>query len=196
MLRRVLAWIGAIVLGATLGAANALATIEYGAHTSFSRYGAWTHSRTAGSAAADPYTRAIVARTGLLALSAREALYFNLAEDENGEPLSEACVYDLIGREFDARWWSVTIYAADRYLVQNDDHAAAVDATRVRSEPDGGWRVRIAPVRGGAPYWLSSRNARRGFSLTLRIYNPGLEFAPSAETLPQIVTVSCAEAQR
>lgn len=189
MLRRVLAWAAAIVAGVVLGAASACATLEIGANSFGKRYGAWTHNRAAGSTAAGPYTRAIIAKEGLLALSAREALYFNLAEDETGRPLSESCVYEISGGELAARWWSVTLYARDGFLVQNSDVAHSLDASRVRGRV---WRARIAPVRGDAAYWLSSREARRGFSLTLRVYNPHRDFRASAETLPELRRISCA----
>ena len=192
MLRRVLTWAAAIVAGIVLGAASAWATLEVGRDNFSERYGAWTHNRAAGSTAAGMYTRAIIAREGLLALSAREALYFNLAEDQDGRPLTEHCIYELSGREFDARWWSVTLYADDGFLVQNNDLAHSIDASRVRPGPGGAWRARIAPVRGDAPYWLSSRGARREFSLTLRVYNPQRDFRASAETLPALNRLSCA----
>ena len=189
MLGKLLAWGAAALLGLVLGAASAWAALEFGRASFVERYGAWTHSRAAGSSAADPYTRAIIAREGLLALSAREALYFNLSEDEHGRPLNEACVYELSGHALDARWWSVTLYASDHFLARNGDHAPSVDATRVGAR--NAWRARIAPVRSDAPYWLSSRNAHSGFSLTLRVYNPRRGFHPSADTLPALTTLSC-----
>jgi hypothetical protein len=192
VLRVVLAWAAAIIAGIVLGAASAWATLAAGRDNFSERYGAWTHSRAAGSTAAGPYTRAIIAKEGLLALSAREALYFNLAEDQDGRTLTEDCIYELSGREVDARWWSVTLYADDGFLVQNSDLAYSIDASRVRLGPGGAWRVRIAPVRGDAAHWLSSRAARRDFSLTLRVYNPQRDFRASEETLPVLNRLSCA----
>jgi len=190
MLRRILAWLVAIVAGAVLGAASAWAALSFGGSSFTEHYGAWIHSRAAGSAAADPYTRAITAREGLLALSAREALYFSLYEDERGRPLSESCVYQLDGRPLDARWWSVTVYADDNFLVQNTDNAHSIDASRVGN--DRAWTARISPVRGDAAHWLSSREARRGFVIMLRVYNPQRDFHASAQSLPVLSTVSCA----
>lgn len=192
MLRRALAWAAAVIAGAMLGAASAWAALEFGRSSFAETYGAWSHSRAAGSEAAGPYTRAIIAREGLLALSAREALYFTLDRDEEGRPLDEGCVYELAGPELAARWWSVTLYADDDFLAQNSDHAASIDAARVGVGRDGRWRARVAPVRGDAPHWLSSRAARRGFSLTLRVYNPQREFRASADSLPTLRTLSCA----
>lgn len=191
MLRRVLAWSAAVLAGIILGGASAWAALEFGRSSFAEQYGAWRHSRAAGSSAADLYTRAIIAREGLLALSAREALYFSLGVDDQGAPLSENCIYDLTGRQLDARWWSITLYADDDFLAQNEDHAASIDASRVTAGEDGRWRARIATVRGDAIYWLSSRNARRGFALTLRVYNPHREFQTSAEALPALTRISC-----
>jgi hypothetical protein len=190
MLRRILAWIAAIVAGVALGLASAWAALEFGGSTFTERYGSWMHSRAAGSTAAGPYTRAIIAREGLLALSAREALYFSLYEDEQGRPLSESCVYELAGPPLDARWWSATLYGGDNFLVQNSDAAHSIDASRVGAER--AWTARISPVRGNAAHWLSSRGAGRGFLVMLRVYNPQLDFRASAETLPRLHRVSCA----
>jgi len=194
MMRRVLAWAGAILIGLSLGAASAWAVLDFGRASFSESYGGWTHSHAAGSAAAGPYTRAIIAREGLLALSAREALYFTIGVDDQGRPLQEACVYELTGRELDARWWSVTLYAGDSFLARNGDHAASIDASRTRAGADGVWRARVAPVRGDALHWISSRAAGRDFTLTLRVYNPMREFRPSAEMLPVLRVISCAGA--
>jgi hypothetical protein len=190
MLRRILAWIAAIAAGLVLGVASAWAALTFGASSFTEHYGRWVHSRAAGSTAADPYTRAIIAREGLLALSAREALYFSLYEDEEGRPLSESCIYELSGRPLDARWWSVTLYAGDNFLAQNSDAAHSIDASRVGNSAP--WSARISPVRGDARHWLSSREARRGFIIMLRVYNPQRDFRASAEAMPVLTTVSCA----
>jgi len=190
MLRRLLAWLAAIVAGVALGAASAWAALSFGGSSFTEHYGRWVHSRAAGSTAAGPYTRAIIAREGLLALSAREALYFSLYEDDQGRPLSESCIYELNGPPLDARWWSVTLYADDNFLAQNTDNAHSIDASRIGN--DRPWMARISPVRGDAANWISSREARRGFVIMLRVYNPQRDFRASEETLPVLTTVSCA----
>ena len=191
-MRQAAAWIAAILIGAVLGLGSAWGALMFARGNASETYGLWAHSRLAGAAAADPYTRAVVAREGLLALSAREALYFHLSRDQDGRPLQEACVYELSAPRIAARWWSVTLYAQDDFLVQNTDHAASIDASRTATSPGGGWRARISPVRGDAVNWLSSRNARRGFSLTLRVYNPEQRFRRAEDALPQLARLSCA----
>ena len=192
MLRSILAWAAAILVGILIGAASAWAALEFGRSSFSEHHGAWSHSRAAGSEAAGPYTRAIIAREGLLALSAREALYFSLEQDERGRPLDEGCIYEMNGLPLEARWWSLTLYADDNFLAVNSDGAPSIDASRALTDANGGWRARISPVRGEAANWVSSRNAGRGFILMLRVYNPYDEFRASADTLPALSTVSCA----
>lgn len=182
------AWAAAILVGIGLGAASAWAALEIGRASFADSYGGWTHNRTAGSTAAGPYTRAIVARVGLLALNAREAVYFTMDRDERGQPLNESCVYELSGGDLPARWWSVTLYASDNFLARNGDYAASIDSSGVHS---GAWRARVSPVRGEAVHWLSSRAAGSGFTLTLRIYNAEDGWRPNAEALPALRTLSC-----
>lgn len=183
----VAAWAAAILVGLVLGAASAWGALEFGRAGFADQIGQWSYSRAAGARSADPYTRAIIARDGLLALNAREAQYFSLEHDETGAPLRESCVYELTGRELGARWWSVTLYASDNFLAQNNDHAESVDSTRL----NGQWRVRVAPVRGQAANWLSSRSAGRGFVLMLRVYNADDGWRPSEAGLPTLTTISC-----
>lgn len=192
MLRSILTWTMTVVVGVALGVAATWTALELGRSTFLDRYGPWLHSRAAGAQAADPYTRAIVAKEGLLALSASEALYFTLQSDERGRPLDEGCLYDITSPPLAARWWSLTLYAHDGFLVRGGDNTPSLDASRALIAPDGSWRVRISPIRGEAANWVSSRNAGRNFSLTLRVYNPQRDFQRSAQALPAILTVSCA----
>jgi hypothetical protein len=192
VVRQIAAWTATVVAGVALGVISLWAVFAFGAAGFSEHHGAWSLNRAAGSQAAGPYTRAIIARTGLLALSAREAIYFNLDKDEHGRPLDESCIYELSGVPLETRWWSVTLYASDNFLARNSDHAHSVDFSRIGP---GNWRARVAPVQGDAPFWISSRAAKRGFSLTLRVYNPYDDFKPSAEALPAIRTISCAGGQ-
>ena len=74
--------------------------------------GPWTTSLDYGTKATDPVTRAMVARAGLLALPAKETVYWSAKSDAAGAPLDGNCRYSLSGKPLDARWWSVTLYDA------------------------------------------------------------------------------------
>ena len=62
MLRRIVAWVATVLIGVTLGVASLWLVFAFGATGFSEHYGAWSLNRAAGSQAAGPYTRAIIAR--------------------------------------------------------------------------------------------------------------------------------------
>lgn len=154
----------------------------------------WTSDWSIGATSADAYTRARVARHGLLALAKEEAIYFLRNTDDDGDPLSERCVYELTGGHQDAFWWSITLYDSDSRLPLNDDEALSIDDTTVGIETE--WKATISPIPVNDGHWISSRAAGQ-FDLTLRLYRPakGLLHNPEQSlTAPQIRKVRCEEA--
>jgi hypothetical protein len=195
-MRRVLAYLVAVVVGCGIGLGSALvlAGLWPGA-TSLAfgdvDVGGWHSDFTIGSKAADPYTRARVARHGLLALAKTEAVYLTRAADDDGQPLREACSYRLSGGAMPAGWWSVTLYDSASMLPANNDAALSIDASRAGA---GAWEAVIAasPPDGGG-LWISSRKAGR-FDLTMRLYMPeaGLLTDPAAAlNPPRIERLAC-----
>lgn len=163
------------------------------------KIGGWFSDFAIGSDAADPYTRARVARHGLLALAKSEAVYFTTRTDKDGQPFSDTCTYSLTGGSMPAKWWSITLYNEDSYLPDNDDAALSVDATSVQPGADGSWSATISAQRPQSqgtedrPNWISSRNAGR-FDLTLRLYEPeaALLDTPQETLKPPVITqLSC-----
>ncbi|MEE2525968.1 DUF1214 domain-containing protein [Hyphobacterium sp. HN65] len=154
----------------------------------------WTSDPAIGSETADPYTRAYVARRGLLGLRREEATYYIRAVDDGGAPLREDCAYVIEGEVPDVRWWSVTLYAGDYFLAQNGDDAHSIDASRATIGEDGRWRATIQdtdPQDGSV--WISSRNAGN-FDLLLRLYNASeavLETPETALTVPDVIRLGC-----
>ena len=184
------------MIGAGLGLVSALAMLNQGMNIGKETVQGWVGSHVSGDRTADPYTRALVARAGLLALTQAETLYFNRTTDEVGKPLRADCTYQLVGGAQPARWWSVTIYAADNYLPVNGDDAQSADATRVAAlaklGDHGRWTVQVSPQKGEATHWISSKNAGN-YALTLRLYNPqdGAREDFKSIAFPTIKTVSC-----
>lgn len=157
--------------------------------------GGWKSDWTIGSPAANPWTRARIARHGLLALSKEEAVYFTRNTDDDGRRLSEACTYRVTGSALPALWWSLTLYDETSYLPRNTDGALSYDRTAADAAGTSeAWSFKIAPQRpdsGGA--WVSSRGGG-AFDLTLRLYKPSPELiAEPEETLPapSIARLSC-----
>jgi len=197
-MRRLLAFAIAALIGTGIGAWSALAMAGLLAGDrrtgSGIDIGGWVGDLAVGSADADPYLRARIARYGLLALAKSEAIYFTRDRDEAGAPFSERCSYRISGTGQPALWWSITLYDENSFLPDNTDGALSFDASRAHGEP---WSAIISatrPADGSA--WISSHNAGR-FDLTLRIYVPGEGVLDRpAETIrpPRVEKLSCADA--
>lgn len=193
---RLLVWIAALVAGGALGLGSALYMAGLWPEGRSLAFGnvdvdGWRGDFATGSKAADPYTRARVARHGLLALAKTEAVYLTRNTDSAGKRLSADCTYRLTGGAMAAGWWSVTLYDAQSMLPANTDGALSIDASRMGA---GAWEAVIAPERpADAAHWISSRNAG-AFDLTLRLYmpEPALLEAPGRTlAAPRLERLSC-----
>ena len=184
----------AILLSLLLGLGSAFLAIRGGLAASGVANGPWRTNLTTGSADADLYTRARVAVAGLLALAPSETIYFTAATDDAGKPLSARCDYSLAGGELPARWWSITAYAADHFLISNDADRYSLGQTTLERDAGGGWTARLS-AQPSAGNWLPSGNpgGTGELSLTLRLYNPDPSVAadPGRAPLPKITREAC-----
>ncbi len=181
----------ALAGGLAVGLGGAWALTKGGLGDGAIRNGPWTTSLGYGTKATDPLTRAMVARSGLLALPARETVYWMAKTDAAGAPLDGDCRYSLSGTPLDARWWSVTVYDDQGYLVDNAARTWSVNGANVALDAKGEWRVTISPDRP-AGAWLPGIKGQP-FQLTLRMYNPGKAFRadPAKAVLPRLVKEGC-----
>lgn len=183
-----------LMLGLLIGVGSAALVLARGVQGGGVRNGPWTTNLAIGSAAADPWTRASVAIAGLFALSREETLYFTAFTDSHGVPLRSSRCYRIAGRDPGARWWSITAYGADHYLIANPENRYSVSMHGVVRDADGGFAIyagRAAPAPNPLP--IGAREADAPFSLTLRLYNPSPEAvaAPATTPLPGIETEAC-----
>jgi hypothetical protein len=181
---------GVLIGGTVLGLAATWFTVVRGAMPGGLENGVWATSLATGSAQGDSYTRAAVALHGLLALNRRETIYFTASRDASGAALDGHCRYVVAGRDPDARWWSVTAYGADDYLIPNPENRYSVGKTDVERDAQG----RFAIAVGGPPGNPNRIALAPGhFTLTLRLYNPGADVAldPGQAELPTVTKAGC-----
>lgn len=181
MIRRVATAFAVLFVAVLLAASSAWWLVLRGGTPTVS-VGAWRMSALAGSADADLYTRARVAIAGLFALNASETIYFEAARDDAGHALRANCGYMLTGRKLDARWWSITAYADDLFLIPNAEKRFSYNMGNLAYGPDGGFVLTAGPVaRPGN--WLPT-GTRGGFRLLLRLYNPAPALLAHVQTAP------------
>jgi hypothetical protein len=171
-----------VALGMIAGLASGWFTISE--RSSGENFSGWSGSSVTGSTNADPWTRAKVAVTGLLALNKSQAIYFGRKTDDSGKPFDENCRYKVTGGPLPGTWWSVTVYAADNFLPLNDDNALSFDATEVKPDATGQWSATLAPsAPADGSAWASTRNGGK-FDITLRIYQPSAAAQADFKSIP------------
>ncbi len=186
---RIALYLALTVVGVALGGLSVVAVLRSGAGQA--RLGPWFTSLETGGPDASAYTRARVAAGGLFALNREETLYFNAPFDDGGQRLRGNCTYRLVGQELPARWWSITAYGPDNYLIPNSENRYSFSQSTVAREADGSFVIWVSgqPKPGN---WIPVAPGR-AFDLTARLYNPDLDDLKSLgrEALPVIEQVSC-----
>lgn len=190
-MRFVLKILGALALAVVLGLGSAYYAVSVRtlSKTAFVN-GPWTTNLAAGSTNAGMYTRAAVAIGGLLALNKSETIYYAANGDSAGDSFDPRCTYRIEGRDPDARWWSVTAYGKDRFLIDTPSKRYAVGKANVVRTADGTFVIRVSTAEH-VENWIAA--SPDGFILTLRLYNPGPSVTddPATATLPAIVKEAC-----
>jgi len=181
----------ALVIALVLGIGSAFGCIILISSASTVKNGPWRTDLTAGSSAGNIYSRALIALKGLLALNESETMYFSAFTDDRGDRLRDRCSYIIEGRPLAARWWSITLYGQDDFLVPNQLNRYSYSMTTVRWNNDGTYTIRVSPKAGGGN-WLPCAGGRH-FTLIVRLYNPdpSVYEHPGSTPLPRIMKESC-----
>jgi hypothetical protein len=189
--RDVLGW-AALVLGAAIvGVLAVKPVMTRMLDRTAIRNGPWRTSITTGRSEANLYERAAVAIAGLYALAPAETVYYTAFADSDGQPLDGRCDYRVTGRALPSRWWSLTMYGADSYLVANAAGIYSRHASNLALDADGGYAVAVS-AHAKQGNWLPAP-AQGAFSITLRLYNPAPAVYDNLTTIarPAIARESC-----
>lgn len=181
-----------IALGLVGGAAFAVHQVRGGLSDGMVEIGPWQTGKSFGTVDANALTRAKVALSGLLALPAKEAMYFTAKNDSDGRALDGRCTYDVRGGKLDGRWWSITLYEGEGWLVKNAANRWSIPASAVSTDPQGRWSFTVSPnAQSGS--WLPTGSVD-AFDLTLRLYHPAADIIknPEKAQLPIIDRKGCA----
>ena len=156
------------------------------------RIGQWTAFPDIGTPAADPYSKARVAREGVLALGRAEGLSFVAENDAAGDQLKRECSYRIEGGFPTARFW--TLYAADQSLGVVDTgkpRLAALQSYEVLRQADNSVTISVGhhPMPGN--WLLTDGSGRMYFVLTFYDTPIASSTGLSDVSLPRIVKAGC-----
>jgi len=173
--------LGATYLALTRGAAFGALTI-----------GSWTAWPKTGTADADPYARAAIARTGQLPVAVGDGVSFTAKSDDAGKPLDGRCDVVLSGVTPAARFWTLALYNNDGELVANSIDRYGFSSQEILRRADGSFEIAVAP-RASPGNWLPTAGVDR-YTLVLRLYDTAVGVATKAGRevpMPAIETRSC-----
>ncbi len=187
-LRSFLAAVVILIVGGIIGYVSAEIVPAFIYRQSSIRNGPWITNPHIGKQAADIYTRAVIARHGLLALDRTEAVYYTAETDSEGSSLQAGHDYVIKGEDLAAGWWSITAYCDDDFLIPNEKNRYSYTSTELEEGEGGSWQIRLSqsPKEGN---WLPTGKEVDSFSLMLRLYKPDHEFYenPDIVELPRVV---------
>ena len=173
--------LGATYLALTRGAAFGSLTI-----------GSWSAWPKTGTADADPYARATIARTGQLPIALGDGDSFTAQADDNGRFLDGRCDVILSGVTPAARFWTLALYNKNGDLVANSINRFGFTSQEIVRHADGSFDIAIAP-RANPGNWLPTGGIER-YVLLLRFYDTAVGVSTKAGRevpMPSISTRSC-----
>ncbi|KTS21802.1 hypothetical protein NS228_27480 [Methylobacterium indicum] len=192
----------ALALGATLG----LATANWATRGRYPFGGvtlnAWTAWPKIGARDADPYVRAIHARTGEVPLALGEGLLLTALTDESGRRLDPSCRYRIAGATPPSRAWTLTVERRGRTKAEAAGEPAGetgmaprtgFTSTEVLRDRDGRFAVVLSPtVQPGN--WLPMPAGEGSIRLVLRLYDTPVAASTGVlerEGVPSITREDC-----
>lgn len=156
------------------------------------KVGSWTAFPDIGTPDADPYSKARVARDGILALGRAEGLSFIAERDSGGALLKRECSYRIEGSVPVARFW--TIHASDKAQValksgmRRDPDLHSLEVLR---QPDNSVEISVGaqPMPGN---WLAVSGVG-DMNLILTLYDTPIASSTGLSDIemPRIVREQC-----
>ncbi len=154
--------------------------------------GPWTAFPDIGTPEADPYSKARVARDGVLALGRAEGLSFVADRDSTGVTLKSECSYRIEGALPVARFW--TLYATDRghiALKSGIRRDASMHSLEVLRQADNSISIAVG-ARPEPGNWLAVGGVG-AMNLVLTLYDTPIASSTglSGIEMPRIVRIQC-----
>jgi hypothetical protein len=191
-LRLLFGSIFAFALATLVGLGATYLALTRGAAFGALRIGAWTAWPKTGTADADPYARATIARSGQLPIGLGDGVSFTAQTDDDGKTFDGRCDVLLSGTTPTARFWTITLYDAAGQLVANSVNRFGFTSQEIVRNADGTFQVAVAP-RASAGNWLPTGGIDR-YLLVMRLYDTAVGVSTRAGKevpMPTIKTDGC-----
>lgn len=154
--------------------------------------GSWQAWPKSGTVDIDPYSRALVARTGRLPIGSGDGVAFFARTDDKRRPFDGRCEVTLSGSTPAARFWTLTLYDPEGRLIGNAAGRYGFTSQEIVRRADGTFDIVVAP-RARAGNWLPTSGVER-YVLVLRLYDTAVGAATRTvreAPMPAIETRAC-----
>ena len=182
----------ALVVAAIVGLGATYLALTRGAAFGALTIGTWTAWPKTGTADAEPYARATIARTGQLPIALGDGVSFTAQTDDNGKLLDGRCDVAISGITPAARFWTLTLYNSDGELVANSVNRYGFTSQEIVRQADGTFEI-VAGPRANTGNWLPTGGTER-YALVLRFYDTAVGVSTKAGReipMPAVNTRSC-----
>ena len=174
------------------GAASVWYALDARAGVGAVTIGGWTAYPDMGTPDSDPYSKARVAREGVLALGPAEGLTFTAQRDSSGQRLRRQCNYRIEGDVPSARFW--TLHASDdagAVIGSDKPRPAALHSYNAIRAADNSISVAVGPHPAPGNWLALSGSGPMSFVLTL--YDTTIATSTELDdiALPQLRKVGC-----
>jgi hypothetical protein len=120
-------------------------------------------------------------------LTKSEVIYLSATKDSEGNEIDPQHDYTIEGKSFDARYWSITAYDQDGFLIKNDKERYSYNYENVQYGEGGkSYTINLSSSEKKLN-WLPITNAKKVL-LVIRLYQPSdsLRNGLTANVLPVI----------
>jgi hypothetical protein len=181
-----------VAIGVALGLLATWFAVERGYGFGAVNAGPWIAWPNAGSPEADPYARAVIARSAAIPLGLAEGLLFVARADSQDRELDPACDYRIRGRTPPARYWTLNAATPEGFLIPNAVGRYGFTSSEiVREDPEIVDIVAAREARAGN--WLPIAGTRP-FVLAFRLYDTIVRASArgvAADNMPSITRERC-----
>lgn len=191
-MRTILAFLFCLTAGTACGLALTWWASDRAHGLGAEQAGAWRAWPREGTPDADPYSRAVQARSGVVPLGPGEGVALFAGSDSDGRPLDGRCRYRVAGTTPTARYWTLDAFSPRGRAVAGMLGRVGFTSQEILRHEDGSFAIILAPdVQPGN--WLQIA-ATGPFVLVLRLYETAMTanaFTLEEKDLPRIDREAC-----
>lgn len=155
------------------------------------RVGPWVAWPDVGQTQPDPYTRAFLAREGIMQLGSAEGIQFTAQTDDAGIPLESACTYRIAGLVPGASFWTLEATDLQGANIAASPALMVLHSERIARRDEGAIEASVGPALAPGN-WLETAGTGP-FRLRLTLYDAAIFSGGSTqvEHMPAITRTAC-----